>query len=97
MHYLGCDLPPAAFAQLAREEEASIAALSCAQGTSRPALLEAIAELAAQGIPVLVGGAGIDADGAAHCGAAAYGGTLHEAQAEARRLAAGAALDAGRP
>ncbi len=56
VHYLGCDLPPAAFAQLAREEEASIAALSCAQGTSRPALLEAVAELAAEGIPVLVGG-----------------------------------------
>jgi excisionase family DNA binding protein len=91
VHHLGADVPVDDLVGLAVSVRADVAVLSIAlQSPRQEALAASVAGLKALGIPVLVGGRGIDAAGAAAAGANGYGASLRDAQRLAREALAAA-------
>jgi excisionase family DNA binding protein len=88
VHYLGGDLPTVDLVDLAAAEAADVVALSCPPLSSLTAVHAAVAALDAVEIPVILGGAGIDAETATSFGAFGYGQSLREAQKLARSAVA---------
>jgi methanogenic corrinoid protein MtbC1 len=95
VHDLGADLPINDLVAFAEAERADLVALSCPDLTSLPAVHATVGALTAVDIPVILGGAGIDARTTRSFGAFGYGQSLREAQ----KLARSAVADrrAGRP
>lgn len=85
VHFLGADLPVAEITRMAADVDADVVALSCCVA-ERDGLAAAIAAAEDLGIPVLVGGNGIGSAEAQQLGAAAYAGSIAEAQSIAREL-----------
>ena len=85
VHFLGADLPVAEITRMATDVDADVVALSCCVA-ERDGLAAAIAAAEDLGIPVLVGGNGIGSAEAQQLGAAAYAGSIAEAQSIAREL-----------
>ena len=94
VHFLGADLPVAEIARMAADVDADLIALSCCIA-DRSGLSAAIAAADDLGIPVLVGGNGIGSAEALQLGAAAYAGSIAEAQTIARELVRERASRAG--
>ena len=85
VHFLGANLPVAEIARMAGDVDADVVALSCCVA-ERDGLAAAITAARDLGIPVLVGGNGIGSAEALQLGAAAYAGSIAEAQTVAREL-----------
>ncbi len=80
VHDLGADLPIVDLVEFAEAERADLVALSCPEPTSLPAVHATVGALTAVDIPVILGGAGIDARTARSFGAFGHGDTLRDAQ-----------------
>ena len=89
VHNVGPDVPASDLARLAVSAGAQVGALSVAiADPGYPQAREAVAALHGVGVPVMVGGRGIDAAGAREVGADRFGSDLREAQRLARELVA---------
>jgi methanogenic corrinoid protein MtbC1 len=90
VHYLGGDLPTVDLVHLSEEVRADVVALSCPPRSSLIAVQAAVAALSAAGIPVILGGAGVDGRATETFGAFGHGTDLRDAQRLARAAVAGA-------
>ena len=90
VHFLGGDLPVEDVVALALREQADVVAISTTPDVTFEQVEAIVRPLVSAGLATIVGGPGIDAEGARALGALGYGTTLRDAQRLAQR-AVGAA------